>query len=247
MTRRHCTTVLLLLLSAVCLGQTGMRAQTGPLPTIDTVLDKFIAGSGGRAALQKITSINAKGTVTIEGMNLDGTIELLQKAPDKALTTVDLQGVGQQRDGFDGTVGWSEDPQNGVREKSGVELAEARRSATFGRELKMKDLYASMTVTGRENVGTRPAYVVKAETADGAPVTLYFDAESGLLVRQIATSETPQGPLQVDTTYDDFRPVDGVKRPFAIRRATSVYNVTITITDIKHNIPIDDAVFKMPK
>ena len=112
-------------------------AQTAALPTIDQVLDKYIAGSGGRAALEKVTSFHAQGTIQVTDAGISGTIELLQKAPDKASTTVELGGIGRQRDVFDGTIGWSEDSQNGVREKSGVELADARRGATFGRELKM--------------------------------------------------------------------------------------------------------------
>lgn len=223
------------------------RAQTAPLPTIDQILDKYIAGAGGRAAIEKITSISGKGTIDIPDANISGTVELIQKAPDKALTIVDLPGVGQQREGYDGTVGWSDDPQNGLRQKSGVELAEAKRGATFGRELKMKQLYPTMVVKGREKVDESDAYLVEATPSEGSPVKLYFDATSGLLVRQIAQRQMPQGPLEVEVTFSDFRPVEGVKRPFTIRQATSMFTATIHLTEVKHNAPIDDAIFKAPK
>jgi outer membrane lipoprotein-sorting protein len=223
------------------------RAQTAPLPTIDQILDKYIAGAGGRAAIEKITSISGKGTIDIPDANISGTVELIQKAPDKALTIVDLPGVGQQREGYDGTVGWSDDPQNGLRQKSGVELAEAKRGATFGRELKMKQLYPTMVVKGREKVDESDAYLVEATPSEGSPVKLYFDATSGLLVRQIAQRQMPQGPLEVEVTFSDFRPVEGVKRPFTIRQATSLFTATIHLTEVKHNAPIDDAIFKAPK
>ena len=223
------------------------RAQTAPLPTIDQILDKYIAGAGGRAAIEKITSISGKGTIDIPDANISGTVELIQKAPDKALTIVDLPGVGQQREGYDGTVGWSDDPQNGLRQKSGVELAEAKRGATFGRELKMKQLYPTMVVKGREKVDESDAYLVEATPSEGSPVKLYFDATSGLLVRQIAQRQMPQGPLEVEVTFSDFRAVEGVKRPFTIRQATSLFTATIHLTEVKHNAPIDDAIFKAPK
>ena len=223
------------------------RAQTAALPTIDQILDKYTAGAGGRAAIEKITTVDGKGTIDIPDAGVSGTVELLQKAPDKALTIVTITGVGEQREGFDGTVGWSSDPQNGLRQKSGVELAEARREATLGREIKMKTLYPTMVVKGREKVDETDAYVVEATPAEGAPVKLYFDAATGLLVRRTATRQMPTGPLEVELTFSDFRAVDGVKRPFTIRQSTSLFTATIHLTEVKQNVPIDDTVFKPPK
>ena len=77
----------------------------------------------------------------------------------------DLGPAGVQHEGFDGTVGWASDPAGGYREKSGVELVEARRSAAFPRELQMKTLYPTMTVKGREKVGARDAFVVSHTAA----------------------------------------------------------------------------------
>ena len=223
------------------------RAQTASLPTIDQILEKYVTGVGGRAAIEKITSVSGKGTIDIPDVGVSGTVELIQKAPDKALTIVDLAGVGQQREGYDGTTGWSDDPQNGLRQKSGVELAEAKRAATFGRELKMKTLYPTMVVKSREKVDDSDAYLVEATPTEGSAVKLYFDATSGLLVRQVAMRQMPQGPLEVEVTFADFRAVDGVKRPFTIRQATAMFTATIHLTEVKNNLPIDDAIFKAPK
>jgi hypothetical protein len=229
-------------LAAAPLAQSG--AQTAPLPTIDQVLDKYIAGSGGRAALEKIMSAQARGTIQIPDANLSGTIELIQKAPNMSSTVVELPGVGRQREVFDGTSAWSDDPMNGVRDKSGVELAEARRGATFGRELKMKTLYPTLSVKGRERVGNRDAIVVEGVPAEGSPVKMFFDAENGLLLKQVGTRQTPQGPLEVEVTFEDYRPIDGIQRAFTIRQSTSLFSAVIQLSEIKHNAPIDDAVFK---
>ncbi|MFI5177101.1 MAG: hypothetical protein ACHQO8_00970 [Vicinamibacterales bacterium] len=234
---------------ALAAGATAPRlaAQTPPTPTIDQILDKYIAGTGGRAAIEKITSATAKGTIQIPDVGLSGTFELYQKAPDKALTVVEFGGIGRQREGFDGAIGWAEDPQNGMHQKDCVELAEAKRSAIFGRELKMKSIYPTMTVKGREKVGTRDAFLVEAVPADGSPVRFYFDAESGLIIRQIAMRQTTQGPLEVDVTFEDFRVVDGVKRAFTIRQTTAMFSALIQLTEIKQNGPVDDAIFSIPK
>lgn len=220
-------------------------AQAPALPTVDQVLDKYVAAVGGRAALEKVTSVTARGTLEIADLQISGTIELFQKA-DRSLQVVNLTGVGLQREGFDGAVAWAEDPQNGVREKSGAELAEARRGAMFPRELKMKQQYPTMAVTGRERVGARDAVVILATPADGAPARLYFDAESGLMVRQVITRQSPGGPVQIEVTFDDYRVVDGVKRAHTIRQVTPQFAIVAQLSDVKQNVPIEDAVFRKP-
>lgn len=246
MTRRSLTTAILVLASAG-LGLARVGAQASQAPTVDQILEKYVTASGGRAALEKITSVDAKGTIQIPDVGIGGTVEILQKAPDKAVTVVTLDGIGEQREGFDGTVGWSTDPQNGGREKSGAELAEAKRGAIFGRELKMKEIYPTMAVKGREAINGKDSFVIEATAVDGSPAKLYFDVASGLCVRQVVTRTTPQGPLEVEASFDDFRVVDGVKRAFAVRQVTSVFTAVIQFSEFKQNVAIDDAVFKMPK
>ena len=94
-----------------------ISAQTAALPTVDQVIDKYIAAVGGRAAIEKITSIRAVGALEIPDFQLKGTIELSQKVPNKSLQVVTLDGMESQREGFDGAVGWAADAQNGTRLK----------------------------------------------------------------------------------------------------------------------------------
>jgi len=232
-------------LAAILLTVIPLGAQTAALPTIDQILDKQIEAVGGRAALEKLQTITGKGTLVVEQANLTGTIQLFQK-PDKSLQIVELTGVGTTREGFDGTVGWVDQPPQGVVEKTGVELAEARRGAIMPRELKMKQLYPKMTVTGRGDVGGAPAYIVDATPVEGPAVKLYFDVATGLLVRQIAMRSTGQGPIEVDTVFSDYRDVSGLKRPFSMTQTTSQFTARLTFTEIKQNVPVDDAIFKKP-
>ena len=239
----------LALMAGLCVVATaGARidAQAPKLPTVDQIIDKYVAAVGGKAA-EKITSLQGRGTVKIPEAGLSGTIEVLQKAPDKQVTIVILAEYGQQKEGFDGTVAWITDPQSGsVREKAGGELADVKRSAMFPREMKMRTIYPKMTVTGMEKVGERSTWVVVGEPADGPPARIYFDVESGLPIRQVVTRQSPTGPAEVDVRFDDYRAVDGVQRPFRIRQITSQFTIDIVFSEVKHNVPIDDAVFRKP-
>jgi len=221
-------------------------AQTPAAPTVDQILDKYLAASGGRAVFEKLTSVTAKGTIDVPDVGISGTITLLQKAPGMAATQVEIPGAGSQRDGCDGVIAWDQSSEAGVREKSGLELDEAKRAAIFPRELKLKSMYQKFAIRGTDKVGTRDAHVVDATPSEGSAVRYYFDTESGLLIRQSFTRQSPQGPLDVEVTFSDFKDVDGIKRPMTITQKTSQFTAIIKLTDVKHNTPIDDAVFKKP-
>ena len=214
-------------------------------PTIDQVLDKAVTALGGRAAMEKVTSRTGKGTIEIPDAGMSGSIQVYEKAPNLSAVMIDLGGM-QIRQGFDGAVAWEEDPQQGMRVKAGVELAEAKREATFNPELTMKELYTKLTVRGREKVGTSDAWVVDAVPAEGAPVVFYFDVESGLPVRMDATRDTPQGPIQIQSYLDDYRVVEGVKVAHTLRQVTSMFTMTMRLSEVKHNVTLDDKMFKKP-
>jgi hypothetical protein len=224
------------------IAQAGSQAAT---PTIDQVLDKAITALGGRAAMEKVTSRTGKGTIEIPDAGMNGSIQVYEKAPNMSAIVIDLGGM-QIRQAFDGAVAWEDNPQEGIRVKSGVELAEAKREATFNPELKMKQLYTKLTVRGREKVGTSDAWAVDAVPAEGSPVVFYFDVESGLPVRMDSTRDTPQGPIAVQAFLDDYRVVDGIKVAHVLRQVTPMFTMTMRLTEVKHNVTLDDKMFKKP-
>jgi zinc protease len=241
-------TVISSLVLVVAFLAAGPAAQTpaGALPTIDQVLDKYIAALGGRAAMEKVTSKVAKGVMEIPEANLSGTMTMSMKAPDKSLVVIELPGMGLAREGTDGTVAWSEDPQQGLRDKTGAEAADSKRGAAFNGELRLKSLYKTLVVSAKEKVGTRDAYVVTATPDLGAVTKMYFDVETGLLVRQSATRDSAMGPVDVDVYLEDYRDVGGIKEAFVIRQVTAQFSLIARMTEIKHNVPLDDAIFKKP-
>ena len=98
-----------------------------------------------------------------------------EKAPDKILTIIIVSGSAF-RQAFDGTVGWAEDPADGLREQTGAELAEAKRQADFYSPLDVREHYSKLTFTGKEKVDEHDAYVVEAALPEGGqPDKLYFD------------------------------------------------------------------------
>jgi zinc protease len=235
-----------LLLSATAFGQSSARSSATPapaLPTVDKVLDRSVEAAGGREAWQKLTSRVSTGTIEAPAMNLSGTIEVREKAPNRVVAVVTIAGAAF-RQGFDGSVGWTDDPQNGLHEQSGAELAEARRDADFYHGLDLRLLYAKLSLAGTEKIGERTAYVIVADLPEGgAPDRFYFDTQTGLRLRVVSQHHDAEGPIEYRVDYDDYRDVDGVKLPFSMRQTSGDSTLIIKIGEVHHNVPIDDSQF----
>ena len=245
-TRRLAIVAMGVALAATARGQAPTQAPSAaPLPSVDQILNRYVEAAGGRAAWLKLTSRVTTGTIEVPSANASGTIELSEKAPDRILSEIRISGI-LFRQGFDGTVGWSDDPQNGLHEQTGVELAEARRDADFYHPLDLRKLYTKLTVVDMEKVNDGDAYKVEAEIPDDAPDEIYFDAATGLPARVLNHRHTPQGVVDFVEDFDDYREVDGIKRPYIIREVSGEQIVTIHVTQVRHNVLLDDSVFAKP-
>lgn len=238
-----------LAVSAFAQSNQGKPAEAKPadaLPTVDQILDKFVAAVGGKAAIEKHTTRISKGTFELPAMGASGAITLYSKAPNKNLVVIDIGGFGTISQAYNGSVGWAQDPTSGLREMSGAELIAAKREAEFYGDIKLKQLYPKMTVKSKEKVGAGEAYLVEAVPAEGSPQKFYFDTQTGLLVRVDVETESPQGKIPFEVYLEDYREVDGVKMPFTVRRNSPAISFTVKLDKVEHNVPIDDAKFNKP-
>lgn len=248
------TLALLFVVAAAARGQASQAAAQSAakpapaeaLPTVDQVLDRYVKAVGGREAWHKFTSRTIMGTIEVPSMGLSGTVLVHEKAPNRVLLAVIINGAAF-RQGFDGTVGWTDDPKDGLREQSGAELAEARRQSDFFRAVDQRRLYSKLSVTGREKIGDRDTYVVEATVPEGSePTRMYFDSESGLLLRVISQNHDADGVSEVREDFEDYREVDGIKMPFTSRQTTDEVTYTTRYSEVHHNVDLDDAEFAKP-
>jgi outer membrane lipoprotein-sorting protein len=217
-----------------------------PLPTTDQVLEKYIQAIGGKAAYEKLKNRSMKGTQILA----DGTsipLETYQASPDKVASILTTPKQGVMMSGYNGKVGWVKN-QRGQRELSGVQLAQMKRAADFYGDLKLKEIYPGLEIVDREKVGDRDAYVLAAQTAPNRIEKLYFDAQTGLLLRIVTINQTLLASIPEQTDFEDYRDVDGVKLPFTYRQSyiDARDGWTRKYTEIKHNVALDDTKFNPP-
>jgi outer membrane lipoprotein-sorting protein len=219
------------------------NSPAGTTPTADEVIQKYIAAMGGADAIRKISSRVEKGMILAGGSQTP--IEVFTKAPNRRVTVTHGQN-GDSFTAFDGTAGWMGSTGRTAREMSPTESEASGLDGEFAIALRLKEIFPQIR-RGRPDQINGVACDTLSASGPGRPtVRLYFDRSSGLLVRMVRYAETPVGrnPTQID--YADYRDSDGVKIPFRWTLSRVNGRFTIQISDVKNNVPIDDAKFARP-
>lgn len=217
-------------------------------PSADQVLEKYVQAIGGKAAYEKVTTRAMKGTVEMPDDNVSGPAELIAKAPDRFRLTMDIPGYGVVESVFQGDQGWEKNPDSGVHAMSKGDLEIARRDHNFYRETHLKELYPTLGTPAQEQLEGHAVYVIEATPAGGAAEKLYFDAESGLLVKHDFERTTLEdGIVHYEMFYRDYREVDGLKLPATLEQRSPDYTMIWKFTEIKNDAPVEDAAFAKPE
>lgn len=229
-------------------GAAGMPKPPAPetLPTAAQLVDKYLQAVGGKTAGERFKTRVMKGSF----INWEGKaspIEIHLQSPGKVLVTVNNPQQGLVTQGFNGTTGWTKTPKE-QREMRPNEVARFRATQQAYDVVQIGEAAPSMKVIGREKVGDRDAYVCVWPVDEKRTQKLYFDTQTGLLLRIITYTHTVLGPIPAQTDFEDYRDVDGVKVPFTVRQSfvDPWSGSTRKFTEIKANVPADDAQFNPP-
>src|SRR5205085_9021171 len=107
-----------------------------------------------------------------------------------------------------------------------------------------------ITLKGEEKIqfrdGPRQTYVLEAKAAAGNSRKMYFDTETGLLIRQDTQDTSEEGKVPVREFFLDYKNVDGVMVPFTIRHTEGGATMILRFSEVKQNVPIDDSKFDPP-
>jgi hypothetical protein len=228
-----------------------VRAQTA-----DDVVEKHLAAIGGRAALSKLTTQVASGTVAIsaQGADIGGSIEISRKAPNKSRTLMklDLSSVGgsemivDQR--CDGKTAFASNSLQGDREITGDQLQNMLNASFPSPLLAYKEAGAKVDLQGPDKVGGRAVVVLLYTPTTGPATKMFFDAETFLLVRAVTKLDVPAAGGTIEQTSDlgDYRAVDAIKVPFSVTASSPAQTVAITLSKVEVNATLDYTIFSRP-
>jgi outer membrane lipoprotein-sorting protein len=212
-------------------------------PPADQFFAKYLSAVGGPDALRKINSRVEKGTLSVGDQH--SAADVFQKAPDKRLSIMHLAG-GDSVTAFDGHSGWMAVPGRPPHMMTDAENEAAHMDADLYFPIDVKTLRQKFTVEAGEKVDDHDTNLVIGKTEGQPPLNLYFDSQSGLLLRLVRYAETPLGRLPMQIDYSDYRDADGVKIPYRWTLSRPGNRFTIQIDQVQQNVPIDDAKFTPP-
>ena len=208
--------------------------------TPDQIIEKYVTALGGADAIRKISSRVMKGVIQTGGS--ETPIELFTKAPNKRISISN----GQSFTAFDGTSGWMGNTGRPAREMSAAESEAAGLDAEFALALRLKEIFPQIRRGRPETIAGVECELLNATRPGRPPVRLYFDKNSGLLVRMVRYAETPVGRNATQIDYADYREMDGVKSPFRWTLSRANGRFTIQVKEAKNNVAVEDAKFVKP-
>jgi len=214
------------------------------------ILDKYIQALGGAAKLAGITSFTAKGTYNgFDTYHQKVPMEIYAQAPNRTATILHDFGPnkGDSLKIYDGSAGWIAAPNKPIplMPMTGGNLEGAKLEAIFFFPAQIKQAFMQWR-TGSATIDNREVQVVQGTNPRQPPVKLYFDQNSGLLVRLVRYSETAIGRVPTQIDYSDYRDVAGVKMPFRWTVTWTDNQTFIELSDVRPNVPIDAARFARP-
>lgn len=223
------------------------------LPSVEDVFSKYEQAVGS-AAVKKASTIVERGTVEMPVPNPPGvagppsmghpTVEIDRKAPDKALQTIQMP-AGPTLQGYDGSMGWLAGAVG--RELMGGELQTVQDWAEFIPAMEFKEEHTNVRVAAADKIDGHDVYVVTGVAKNGSGMDrLYFDAQSGLLVRSITNMNSVLGSFPETTNFDDYRDVSGVKMAYTVKVMSPEGDRTYKFDQIQINAPVEDAKFQQP-
>jgi len=224
-------------------------ARAPATASAEQILDKYIEALGGAQRLANLTSFAAKGTYQGYDTDLEAVpVDVVAKAPGQRTTTIHLL-IGDSITTYDGRAGWIAAPDKPVRllTLAGADLDGVKLDAALSFPEGLKQALSQWRAGfPKAAIGDREVQIVQGTAAGGSRVKLFFDKQSGLLLRVVRYTATAVGIIPAQTDYSDYREVAGVKMPFHWVATWTDGQSTVELSDVQPNVPMDASKFAQP-
>ena len=218
-----------------------------PAETIDTILQKHVEARGGMERLSSVRTLRAAGRMRIRG-EYDATFTTVWARPQRGRIEVDIRGrVSQQ--GFDGNAGWQLANLRGASEfvplPPEVVAELARGIDVEGPLVDPARKGNRVRLVGLDSVEGTAAWNVEVMTREGEIRLIFLDTERFLEIKEVR--KEPITGLDLETTFSDYKSVDGLWMPYQLESALDGrVGDTTFIESIELNVPVDETEFTRP-
>jgi zinc protease len=217
-----------------------------------TLVERAVKAKGGLEKLKSVRTLTATSKTKL--MTPQGPVEADTKTliayPDRFRIEAKLP-QAEIVQTFAGGEAWIKDP-TGVHDAPPPMRDEFRASAQRDLILLLIDAAAgklqarALAATGPDDKDLEALELSGGATARES-ITLFLDKATGLIVKVAYSAFTPVGRQRTEELLSDYRTVDGVQVAYkAIMRRADQTILERVVTDLKLNLPLEDALFKKP-
>jgi hypothetical protein len=155
-----------------------------------------------------------------------------------------MTGMTMMKQVFDGTKGYIEQMGN-KQPIEGDLLQQVMHDAKIFPEIDYVHDGFTIEVKGIEEINGEQAYKVLISNAKGS-TTEFYSVDRGLKLKSIESQGEGDQMQMVITDFSDYREVDGVMIPFAMKiTGMAPFPLEMKVTSVKLNAPIDAALFSV--
>jgi|SRR6266566_48532 len=208
------------------------------------IIDQYVKAAGGAKGLSKIQTLSLEGTLIDSASGKSGAYTFDTRLPNHYYSEI-LVGDAHFIDAYNGKSAWREDPASGVRTLLGTDAVEMAATARYtnARLLNLKKNKLTAVLKGHATIRGKDALEMDLTSASGVARRIFFDAQSHLIVKEIA----PIGGIEQEILYDDYRPVAGIQisHKLELRRGTDSYEIIVRRAAV--NEQVGERVFDFPR
>jgi outer membrane lipoprotein-sorting protein len=226
------------------------QGQAAATPTAEEIVARHVTARGGIEKIRAIMSLRESGRMNA-GPNRTALVTRELKRPSRSRIRFTVQGVTSVYVS-DGQHGWRLSPFEGDVEPHPLPeeaVSEAVEQADIeGPLVDWKAKGHQVELVGREPVGGRDAWKLKLTLKSGAVRHEYLDVTTYERLRSDSTRTVRGRPVQVQTTFSDYRKKGGVLFPrhVEVTAAGRPQRFSITVDKVEVNPPLSDTLFEMP-
>jgi predicted Zn-dependent peptidase len=209
--------------------------------TAKKVIDSYIKAIGGTKSISKIKDVTIKMNTKFQGMDMNVVTQ--QKSPNKFAMSFNMGTTIIQKDVYNGVKGKQTGIQ-GSKEITGDALDELKTQGTLNIEMYYIKLGYKLSLKGIELINGKEAYILEVISPKGKKSTEWYDVTSGLKLRSIQITESPQGPLNQISDIKEYKEVEGVKFP-SIVEISGAMNMKLIAETIEVNKGLNDSEFSV--
>ncbi len=187
---------------------TASLAAAQALPPASELIAKW-AKATNADVWKEHKSQRMKAAFDIPSAGISANMEVVTIFPNQVASRVDIPGMGEMRQGYDGTTAWMNNPMQGPSLLSGPQLEAAKEDNNPANYSRVSPAITASETVEKTTLGGAECYKVKHTWKSGKTSFDCFSTADGMITWSQSTSATPMGEVR---DHDHLLQLQGLGR-----------------------------------